>query len=218
MERRGLEDLPLERFQAGETGGVDAPARVGAAAERAQLGAGRVDQDAVGVAGWPDLDLCPGPRGPRFEAVEALRVGVAGVDLPPLRGEEQRLAARAGAEVEHGLAGARRDQQAHELAALVLRLEPAAAPAFAAEEVRARGRHHEAVGRAARGPRFDAVAREPVGQLDAGAAEPVGAQADGSRLGDGGAEGLGLGAQLALERRFQPVGERPPVRQPPRLT
>ena len=59
---------------------------------------------------------------------EPARVAVGGVDLAVVghhRGERQRLAAAAGAEVDHLLAGPHRRQERRELRALVLDLDPA---------------------------------------------------------------------------------------------
>ena len=102
----------------------------------------RVDQHAVDLAGQP-LDAVvalvgdlrrmhvrqPAAREPRLERVEPVGRGVEGVEpagVAHRRAERQRLAAGAGAEVDHHLAALGVEQQRQQLAALVLHLDVAA--------------------------------------------------------------------------------------------
>jgi len=147
VARRRREDPELERGQRGEPGGIEAPAEVGAAAERAQLRARGVHEDAVGDEvrwrrGAVHADDAGGTRtgGPRPEPREPLPVGVGRVDAPAradVGGEEERLPARPRAGVEDRLAGTRADRSAEELAPLVLDLEEAVAVGREPADVRA---------------------------------------------------------------------------------
>jgi len=121
--------------------------------------------------------------------------------------EQERLAARASAEVEHGLAGPRLNEEAEELAAFVLQLEEAVAPGPRAEKVRLRRLDQQSVGRQRAGAGGDAFPVEGCGEALATAEQAVGAQADRAGDGDGGAEGFCLGAELGEEELLEPVGQ-----------
>src|SRR5262249_22998808 len=127
----------------------------GIAPPGAGAGAGRVDEDEVDAAGeigerivlrlppsafalrapadrpfgCPDLHVAgAGALEALVHRREAALVEVGGKDLPAVpqqRGERQRLAAGAGAEVDHLVAGPRARQERGELRALVLHLDMA---------------------------------------------------------------------------------------------
>src|SRR5438477_493627 len=138
-ERRGqFQQLALEARKRCERGRVDAPARIGSAAQDPELGAGRIHQDAVGRArAIEDLDVARGASAgsTRAQPIQALPVHVVRQHPRPLGRQQKGLSARPSAEVEDGLAGLRPDEQAQELAAFVLRLEEPLAPGVRAEQI-----------------------------------------------------------------------------------
>ena len=117
-----------------------APLGVGIAPPRAGAGAGRVDQHQIGVAGEigehvaraarrADLHVAHvGAFEPGVDRREAPLVVVGGVELALVlhrRRERQRLAAGAGAEIDHLLAGLGVGQQRGKLRAFVLDFDQA---------------------------------------------------------------------------------------------
>jgi hypothetical protein len=138
------------------------------------------------------------------EAGEALAVGVVGVDGRTVLGdvgEEERLAAGAGAEVEDGLGGLGLEEEPDELAALVLGLEEAALVGGEAEDVRAAWEDDSEGGvLAAEGARQGGEERV----VDGGALDP---EADRAGRVDGVGEGGGVLWKLLKEDVLQPVGK-----------
>ena len=136
-----IQDLALLPHQRLDVVRLVAPARIGIAPPGARSAAGRVDQHAIEAAGLAlhpfvagrqqmRLDIVDaGAAQPHLGAVEPALRGVAG-DQPALvlhgRGQRQRLAAGAGAIVDHLHAGLRVDQRRHDLRAFVLDLDHAA--------------------------------------------------------------------------------------------
>ena len=203
-----FEEIALQPFQRGKVLRLDAPARIGPAAERAQLRAGSVDQHRVrGLWHIYNGDLCPRAGRASAKAGEATRIGVVREHLRAARREKERFAARAGAEVEHRRAGRERAEQ---LAPLVLRLEPAAPPGVEREEVGALGDDIEGVGGSRRGMRLEALRRQLAGELVASAEEPIGAQADRTSLSRKTSSDLFPGSPSRPQLRFWATRARPP--------
>ena len=200
-----------------------APLEVGIAAQRAQPAAGRVDQHAVDLAGQ-SLDLGvvlavdqhrvdvgqPAARQARLELGQALLGHVEGIEAPGRahrRAQRQGLAARAGAEVDHHLAAARRYQRAEQLAALVLHLDQAVLE----DRQLGQGRladHAHAVRRERGLAGLDAGGLERVEHLVAGGLLHVHAQVQRRRVVDRGRElREPVGIEALRQRLVDPVGQ-----------
>lgn len=210
-----LEQLALKRHEALEDVRLQEEATVGPAAQGAEFRARGIDEDAVheealgGSAEHVDEGE-PGAGGAQGEAVEALGVGVIGEEaalVPHGGAEQERLPAGAGTEVEHGFTGAGLDEEAEELTALVLDFEQALLEGGQAVEVGARPVDVEGEGAPSAGAGINALSGQAQGELLAGGAQGVGAQADGARDIEVGAEVLGLGAPLAGEVVGEPIWE-----------
>ena len=130
--------LLLDPF--GERARAHAPLGVGIAPPGAGAGAGRVDQHQIGAAGEigkhvalaarrADLDVAhAGAREALVDRRQPALVDVGGVDLAAVfhrRRERQRLAAGAGAEIDHLLAGLCAGKERGKLRALVLDFDQA---------------------------------------------------------------------------------------------
>src|SRR3954471_23866652 len=146
----GVENFALETGQVGDV--ANAEARVGTAAEDAEPGAGRVDENDVGaqVRRWTLRDLDPGSRSPGAlaEPPQPLAVRVAGDEaalVAEIGGERERLPARAGAGIEDDVTGSRRAERRDELAPFVLHFEETFAEGSEREQVRPRGGDEEPV-------------------------------------------------------------------------
>jgi hypothetical protein len=195
--------------------GAEAEAGIGAAAKGAQLGAGGIDEDAVDektLGRRPKHldDGDPGPGGAQKKAVEALGVGVMGEEpalVEHLGADEEGLPAGPGAQVEHTLPGRGLEEEAEELAALVLDLEEAVAEGGEAIEVGFGADDVEGEGAEGGGAGLDALGEEARGEGFTGDPEPIHAKRNGAGDVEMGAEEGGLGAEFEGEVVGEPVRE-----------
>ena len=199
--------------RSGRPGGLRQRAS-GTGGERAEVGARRVDQHAVegrsarrrrshprcGRRRWRPCGLAV-----RRRRVGAARVVLHGDERAAVlhqRREMGRLAARRGAEVEHALAGPRRERTGDGHRGPRLRHEPALGPQRRVEGVERRV-EHEPLGQAGCGMRRDV---EPLRELLRGRLERVRAQDGLGGLVERGHQGAGLlGAERAEPQPGDPA-------------
>lgn len=209
------EELALEGNELREDGGGLEEAQVGSTAEGAELGARGIHEDPVhGDAGRghaEDMNV----REPRAgtspqEPIEPLGVRVIGQE-PTLvlhgRAELERLASRASAEVQHGLARPGLHEQAEELAALVLDLEEALLEGRKAVEVGPGAFEHEGERAPEARAGLHSLGAKALGEPLTRGAERVHPERDGTGDIEVGAEVLGLGAPLLGEVVSEPIRE-----------
>lgn len=207
-----LEDLTLERREPIEGFHVEAVAQIRASAQRAQLRARGVDQHPVRLearerAREPEV-ADAGALGAKEEAVEALGIRIVGEEdalVPHLGREQKRLAARAGAQIEHRLSGPGPEEQSQELAALVLDLEEAGLVRGRAEDVEACTRH-EGGGGVRRQVGGHPILPEPIAKGFTVRAEEIRSQANGTWAVERVEEVVQLGAELGCEKARERIG------------
>jgi hypothetical protein len=166
------QELVLEGEELGEDGGGLQEAQVGSPAQRAQLGARGIHEDAVRSQAYGRRAEHVDVREPRAgtalqEPVEALGVRIVGQEpASVLHGgaELERLASGAGTEVEHGLTGPGPHEQAEQLAALVLDLEEALPKGWKTIEVGSRPLNDEGQGAPEAGASLHALGAQLLGE------------------------------------------------------
>ncbi len=220
VHKRSLEQSALSGGQGGEGRRVEAPTQVGPTSQRAELGAGGVDEDAGDTKSGrqrPAVDVDAGGSGaggagPKpFEASEICIRGVHPAPVSQLSGELQGLAPGTCAEVEDFVIGLGGDELAQQLASFVLHFEERFVPGSQAVEVGAMGGDDQAVGGKLSGNGLNPFVGEPRRQGIAGDAGGVGAQTDGAWDVERVAEGFGVVAGGAKNDFREPIGKREAV-------
>ena len=177
--RRRAGSPPARARAARGRSGRLAPARVGPRRERAEVRARRVDEHAVVAraarAARRRRRVRTSTRAPMRAARAPQRVGAAGMALDGdqlalvahQRGEVGRLAAGRGAQVEHALAGPRREQPRDRHRGARLRHERAAAPTPATANASNGPSSTQALGQAGRRAGRHGQARRELGRVGA---------------------------------------------------
>jgi hypothetical protein len=209
------QELALQGKELGKDGGGLQESQVGSPAQGAQLGARGIHEDTVHGQACGRRAEHVDVREPRagtalHEPVEALGVPIVGQEpAPVLHGgaELERLAAGAGTEVEHGLAGPGLHEQAQELAALVLDLEEALLKGRKTVEVGPRPLDDEGQGAPGAGAGLDALGAQPLDERLTRGTQRVHPERDGAWDIEVGTEVLGLGPPLLCEVGGKPIWE-----------
>lgn len=212
------EELCLDGADSVEGGGFEPPFEVGLAFQRAEAGAGGVDEQGVGdvfeIGGGRFGDRFRGDGGGAgapgawFEGDEFFRLHVHGEDAGFVvgeGGEVECFAAGAGAGVDDALAGLRIEQRGNVLRGGILDLDATVEAEGFGEDFP--GRESQRVRIAIDGGGLDVVLREPCDGFLDGAEEAVDAEEDGRFLVEGGKLGLPEIAEFGVAQLVKPIGD-----------